>query len=88
MKMSSRQEYLRLYNNHSDSIISNLHRWLYGTWMHYAMRDVKDMHGTTNGKWVTVAYNGKAMNRPMWAGIVDRAKLWYFNNVANMVVNS
>ena len=44
-----------------------------GTWMHYAMRDVKDM-GQQMG-YCSLEWNWP-MNRPIWAGIVDRAKLF------------
>ena len=41
-----------------------------GTWMHYARRDhVKDM-GQQMG------YRSLEWNRPIWAGIVDGAKLF------------
>ena len=47
-----------------------------GTWMHYAMRDVKDM-GQQMG-YCSLEWNWpkEAMNRPIWAGIVDGAKLF------------
>ena len=42
-----------------------------GTWMHYAMRDVKDMGGQQMG-YRSLEWNWpkEAMNRPIWAGIV------------------
>ena len=55
-----------------------------GTWMHYAMRDVKDM-GQQMG-YCSLEWNWpkEAMNRPIWAGIVDGAKLFKpFNNNNN-----
>ena len=43
--------------------------------MHYAMRDVKDM-GQQMG-YRSLEWNWpKAMNRPIWASIVDGAKLF------------
>ena len=46
-----------------------------GTWMHYAMRDAKDMGqqmGYRNLEW---NWPKEAMNMPIGAGIVDGAKL-------------
>ena len=42
-----------------------------GTWMHYAMRDVKVMGQQIEWNWPK-----EAINRPIWAGIVYRAKLF------------
>ena len=49
-----------------------------GTWMHYAMRDVKDMGQQMQMGYRSLEWNWpkEAMNSPIWAGIVDGAKLF------------
>ena len=47
-----------------------------GTWMHYAMRDVKDMGQQMGYRSLEWNWLKEAMNRPIWAGIVDGAKLF------------
>ena len=42
-----------------------------GTWMHYAMRDVKDMGQQMGYRSLEWNWPKEAMNRPIWAGIVD-----------------
>ena len=52
--------------------------WLGGVaWMHYAMRDVKDM-GQQQMGYCSLEWNWpkEAMNIPIWAGFVDGAKLF------------
>ena len=49
-----------------------------GTWMHYAMRDVKDMVQQMGYRSLEWNWPKEAMNRPIWAGIVDGAKLFCF----------
>ena len=46
-----------------------------GTWMHHAMRDVKDM-GQQMGFQPRMELAERNMNIPIWAGIVDGAKLF------------
>ena len=50
--------------------------WPCGTWMHYAMRDVKDMGRQMRYRSLEWNWPNEAMNRPIWAGIVDGAKLF------------
>lgn len=47
-----------------------------GTWMHYAMRDVKDMGQQMGYRSLEWNWPKEAMNRPIWASIVDGAKLF------------
>ena len=47
-----------------------------GTWMHYAMRDVKDMGQQMGYRSLEWNWPKEAMNRPIGAGIVDGAKLF------------
>ena len=47
-----------------------------GTWMHYAMRDVKDMGQHMGYHSLEWNWPKEAMNRPIWAGIVDGAKMF------------
>ena len=47
-----------------------------GTWMHHAMRDVKDMGQQMGYRSLEWNWLKEAMNRPIWAGIVDGAKLF------------
>ena len=47
-----------------------------GTSMHYAMRDVKDMGQQMGYRSLEWNWPKEAMNRPIWAGIVDGAKLF------------
>ena len=49
-----------------------------GTWMHYAMRDVKDKDMGQQMGYRSLEWNWpkEAMNRPIWASIVDGAKLF------------
>ena len=47
-----------------------------GTWMHYALRDVKDMGQNMGYRSLEWNWPIEAMNRPIWAGIVDGAKLF------------
>ena len=47
-----------------------------GTWMHYAMRDVKDMGQQMGYRSLEWNWPKEAMNRPIWAGIVDGTKLF------------
>ena len=47
-----------------------------GTWMHYAVRDVKDMGQQMGYRSLEWNWPKEAMNRPIWAGIVDGAKLF------------
>ena len=47
-----------------------------GTGMHYAMRDVKDMGKQMGYRSLEWNWPKEAMNRPIWAGIVDGAKLF------------
>ena len=49
-----------------------------GTWMHYAMRDVKDKDMGQQMGYRSLEWNWpkEAMNRPIGAGIVDGAKLF------------
>ena len=47
-----------------------------GTWMHYAMRDVNDMGQQMGYRSLEWNWPKEAMNRPIWAGIVDGAKLF------------
>ena len=44
--------------------------------MHYAMRDVKDMGQQMGYRSLEWNWLKEAMNRPIWAGIVDGAKLF------------
>ena len=46
------------------------------TWMHYAMRDVKDMGQQMGYRSLEWNWPKEAMNRPIWASIVDGAKLF------------
>ena len=46
------------------------------TYMHYAMRDVKDMGQQMGYRSLEWNWPKEAMNRPIWAGIVDGAKLF------------
>ena len=41
----------------------------YGTWMHYAMRDVKEMGQQMGYRSLEWNWPKKAMNRPTWAGV-------------------
>ena len=41
-----------------------------GTWMHYAMRDVKDMGQQMGYRSLEWNWPKEAMNKPIWAGIV------------------
>ena len=50
--------------------------WPCGTWMHYAMRDVKDMGQQMGYRSLEWNWPKEATNRPIWAGIVDGAKLF------------
>ena len=45
-------------------------------WMHYAMRDVKDMGQQMGYRSLEWNWPKEAMNRPIWASIVDGAKLF------------
>ena len=47
-----------------------------GTWMHYAMRDVKDMGQQMGYRSLGWNWPKEAMNRPIGAGIADGAKLF------------
>ena len=47
-----------------------------GTRMHYAMRDVKDMGQQMGYRCLEWNWPKEAMTRPIWAGIVDGAKLF------------
>ena len=47
-----------------------------GTWMHYALRDVKDMGQQMGYRSLEWNWPKEAMNRPIWAGIIDGAKLF------------
>ena len=47
-----------------------------GTWIHYAMRDVKDMGQQMGYRSLEWNWPKEAMNRPIWASIVDGAKLF------------
>ena len=50
--------------------------WPCGTWLHYAMRNVKGMGqqmGYRSLEWNRLK---EAVNIPIWAGIVDGAKLF------------
>ena len=47
-----------------------------GTWMHYAMRDVMDMGQQMGYRSLEWNWPKEAINRPIWAGIVDGAKLF------------
>ena len=49
-----------------------------GTWMHYAMRDVKDMGQQMGYRSLEWNWPKEAMNRPIWAraSIVDGTKLF------------
>ena len=49
--------------------------WPCGTWMHYAMRDVKDMGQQMGYRSLEWNWPKEAMNKPIWASIVDGAKL-------------
>ena len=44
--------------------------------MHYAMRDVKDMGQQMGYRSLEWNWPKEAMNRTIWAGIVDGAKLF------------
>ena len=44
--------------------------------MHYAMRDVKDMGQQMGYRSLEWNWPKEAMNIPIWAGIVDGAKLF------------
>ena len=46
------------------------------TWMHYAMRDVKGMGQQMGYRSLEWNWPKEAMNRPIWASIVDGAKLF------------
>ena len=48
-----------------------------GTWMHYAMRDAKDMGQQMGYRSLEWNWLKEAMNRPIWAGNVDGAKLYF-----------
>ena len=48
---------------------------LWGTWMQYAMMDVKDMGQQMGYRSLEWNWPKEAMNRPIWAGIVDGARL-------------
>ena len=50
--------------------------WHLDSWMHYAMRDVKDMCQQMGYRSLEWNWPKEAMNRPIWAGIVDGAKLF------------
>ena len=50
--------------------------WPCGTWMHYAMRDVKDMGQQMGYRSLEWNWPKEAMNIPIWAGIVDGPKLF------------
>ena len=55
-----------------------------GTWMHYAMRDVKDTGQQMGYRSLEWNWPKEAMNRPIGAGIVDGAKLFKpFDNIGN-----
>ena len=47
-----------------------------GTWMHYAMRDVNDMGQQMGYRSLEWNWPKEAMNVPIWASIVDGAKLF------------
>ena len=47
-----------------------------GTWMHYALRHVKDMGQQMGYRSLQWNWPKEAMNRPIGAGIVDGAKLF------------
>ena len=47
-----------------------------GTWMHYAMRDVKDMGQQMGYRSLEWNWPKEAMNILIWASIVDGAKLF------------
>ena len=47
-----------------------------GTWMHYAMRDVKDMGQQMGYRSLEWNWPKEAMNKSIGAGIVDEAKLF------------
>ena len=47
-----------------------------GTQMHSAMRDVKDMGRQMGYRSLEWNWPKEAINRPIWAGIVDGAKLF------------
>ena len=47
-----------------------------GTWMDYAMRDVKGMGQQMGYRSLEWNWPKEAMNIPIWAGIVDEAKLF------------
>ena len=47
-----------------------------GTWMHYATRDVKDTGQQMGYRSLEWNWPKETMNRPIWAGIVDGAKLF------------
>ena len=47
-----------------------------GTWMHYAMRDVKDMVQQMGYRSLEWNWPKEAINIPIGAGIVDGAKLF------------
>ena len=46
-------------------------------WMHYAMRDVKDMGQQMDYRSLEWNWPKEAMNIHIWAGIVDGAKMFY-----------
>ena len=50
--------------------------WPCGTWMHYGMRDVKDMGQQMGYRSLEWNWPKEAMNIPIWAIIVDGAKLF------------
>ena len=49
-----------------------------GNWMHYAMKGVKDMGEQMDYRSLEWNWPKEAMNRSIWAGIVDGAKLFNF----------
>ena len=52
---------------------------LCGTWMHYAMRDVKDMRQQMGCRSLEWNWPKEAMNIPIGAGIDDGSKLFYLS---------
>ena len=54
-----------------------------GTWMHYAMRDVKDMGQQMGYRSLEWNWPKEAMNIPIWAGIVLLMEPSCFNLLVN-----
>ena len=50
--------------------------WPCGTCMHYAKKDVKDIEQRMGYRSLEWNWPKEAMNIPIWAGIVDGAKLF------------